>query len=359
MTWLLRIEVANWKVVAAIAGLAAVTFVVAYRDRRRRAVLLAGGLVAALLFMVDGVNTYFGYLPQVADVLGVQDWPTISASALAPSSDATRRPAPGRGGILTLRVEGEHSGLGPRHVYVYLPPQYFTEPTARFPVVYLLHGSPGRAEDWLRAGRAVDAGNRLAATGEPLILVIPPMSHAWLDDSECVDGRDGHWDTWLSQDVVSAIDARLRTRPDRAGRGLAGMSAGGYCALNLLVRHSAEFSAAIDLSGYTGPTHEGGMKALFGPRWATPAAANTPAAFLRAHPVMTPLALWFDTGGADPTPSAQLRSLEPVLASRRVLVVSSRGRGGHTYHVWVPGLREGLGWISEWFSTEQRAAATG
>ena len=34
---------------------------------------------------------------------------------------------------------------------VWLPPQYFTNPRQHFPVVYLLHGNPGRPTDWLTA----------------------------------------------------------------------------------------------------------------------------------------------------------------------------------------------------------------
>src|SRR5664280_2537066 len=80
---------------------------------------------------------------------------------------------------------------------------------------------------------------------------MPRDSHWWLDDSECVDG-------------VAAVDAQLRTVADRSHRAVGGMSAGGYCALNLGLRHRDTFAAIVDMSGLTVPTHAGGLTALFG-----------------------------------------------------------------------------------------------
>lgn len=349
MSGLLRIEVANWKVVAVFAG-ASLVFGLLVLRRRNRWLPLGLSLCLAATAAADAVNTYFGYLPQVADVVGVTDWPTVPAAALTPHAKGRSlisEAVHDSGGVVSIRIAGVNSGLGMHHAYVYLPPQYFASPRRRFPVIYLLHGSPGRPQDWLRAAGAVRAGAEVAADGHPVLLVMPTMSHGWLDDSECVDGSDGAWETWLTSDVVSAIDRQFRTRPTRLGRALAGMSAGGYCSLNLLVRHSDEFAVALDMSGYTIPTHAGGDAALFGQRWRTELAANTPSIFITHHPLRRPVRLRFDVGRGDHEPQREFDKLEPRLTKCGMQVLVVHRAGGHTYHVWAPALRSGIEWIAE------------
>jgi hypothetical protein len=45
-----------------------------------------------------------------------------------------------RGAVVTITVPDMGVGFPGGHALVYLPPQYFIDTTARFPVVYLLHG---------------------------------------------------------------------------------------------------------------------------------------------------------------------------------------------------------------------------
>lgn len=361
--WLLRVEVANWKVVAFLIACCLVAFSLAGFRRRGRLLLVGAGVLLGVTATADVVNTYYGYLPQVADVVGVTDWPVIPTSFVEGANHAgpVELSAMTRsvGGVVTIKVTGARSRVGSRKVYVYLPPQYFSHVAARFPVVYLLHGSPGRPEDWLRAGRAASAGAAVAAAGRPVVLVMPPMSHGWLDDSECVDGRHGSWETWLTGDVVPAIDAAFRTVPTRNERALAGMSAGGFCALNLSIRHSGQFGQALDMSGYTSPTHSGGMRSLFGGQWRSQVAASTPAEFIASHRLELPLSLRFDVGTADGAPRRQFARLEPDLIAHGVSVVVVDRPGTHTYHVWVPALRSGLDWFSREFypNTPERGPA--
>jgi hypothetical protein len=136
----------------ALALLAVVTWVgwrLARRRRRVGAVLLATALAMSTAGVADAANTYFGYLPRVRDVVhaaaGEDAWPAYSAAAAGSRS-------PGR--IVRIAVPDRGSGFGPSGALVYLPPQYFAEPRRRFPVVYLVHGSPGVPDDWFRGGDA-------------------------------------------------------------------------------------------------------------------------------------------------------------------------------------------------------------
>ncbi len=274
-----------------------------WRGRRRRWVsATAFGALAVVLSLAtaaDFVNAHYAFLPRVADVLGLRTWPTASVLDVSGSAPDAVKQHP-RGAVVGIRLPGIESGFGARTAMVYFPPQYFTEPGRRFPVVYLLHGSPGAPIDWFRAARASDAGYAVSRAGHPVILVAPRASRSWTDDSECVDRPKEHVATYVVKDVVREIDAKFRTIPARSARAVAGNSAGGYCALNLGLRNRDLFSAVIDLSGFDRPTHAGGVKRLFGnrPDLARVVAANTPSDYV---PKLSPdprVRLWLDCGQA-------------------------------------------------------------
>jgi enterochelin esterase-like enzyme len=236
---------------------------------------------------------------------------------------------------------------------VYFPPQYFTDRTRRFPVVYLLHGSPGAPVDWFRAARASDAGYEVAREGHPVILVAPRASHNWTDDSECVDRPNERVATYVVKDVVREIDARFRTIASRADRVVAGNSAGGYCALNLGLRNRDLFSAVIDLSGFDRPTHDGGLKRLFGnrPDLASVAAANSPISYVPSLSPTPQVRLWLDCGRSDTGARRDTVNIADELADRGFDVTLHIRPGGHDYGVWRPALAQGLSWAAAEMST--------
>lgn len=61
-----------------------------------------------------------------------------------------------------------------RRMYVYTPPDYMTS-TARYPVLYLLHGGGGDEDQWINLGRANVIMDNLIAAGKmkPMIVVMP------------------------------------------------------------------------------------------------------------------------------------------------------------------------------------------
>ena len=125
---------------------------------------------------------------------------------------------------------------------VTLPDDYYRDPTRRFPVLLLLHGTDGTADDWLDAGGLADASN---ADGTlPFIVVTPGAGNSWY-----VDNGSVAWETALLDDLLPAIDARFRTIQGRAGRAIAGLSMGGYGAIHLALRHPDQFAAVASLSG--------------------------------------------------------------------------------------------------------------
>lgn len=334
------------------------------RPRRRLIVsfVAALALVLSLASAADAVNAHYQYMPRVADIVGERTWPTANLSDLTsprPPIDHVSRSKSRhanrlasihpRGAVVKIHVGATGVGFDGDTVLVYLPPQYFTDHAERFPVVYLLHGSPGIPIDWLRGGGAAHAAYVAATANHPQIVVMPPASRNWLDDSECVDGLHTKVETYLVRDVVPAVDSQLRTLPDATHRTVGGMSAGGYCALNLGLRNRTVFGSIIDMSGYTHPTHSGGMISLFGRRADLDqvVAANSPDIYVN-HLTPTPqtrlyLLCGTDDGGA----LRQMTAMRDNLRARGFPVVWATRPGGHTYGVWRPGLVAALEWTPE------------
>ena len=139
---------------------------------------------------------------------------------------------------------------------VYLPPSYNTPQgrTKRYPVLYLLHGSPGSDKDWFTGGKANQSADTLIAQGKipELILVLP--------DGNGRPGATGEWgnsfdqqqniETYVAHDLVQYVDAKYRTMPEPAYRGIGGNSMGGFGAMNIAIHHPDIFGFVISLGGY-------------------------------------------------------------------------------------------------------------
>src|SRR5207237_4547323 len=87
---------------------------------------------------------------------------------------------------------------------------------------------------------------------QPAILVRPFGSTGTFTDKEWANGIRPHegWETFVARDLVQAIDSTYRTIPDGAHRALAGLSEGGYGALNIGLHHPGEFGILESWSGY-------------------------------------------------------------------------------------------------------------
>lgn len=341
-------NIASWWFVGVVLALAAVAWVEVVRPRgvlrRVRALVAWTAVVVTVAGIASGVNAYFGYLPHVGDLAE-----TVSGQSGRVSFDHIRR-ASGhhpRGVVVDFPIPDRGSGFGASSALVWLPPQYFTSPAARFPVVYLFHGSPGVPADWFEGGQAAQAGLAAAGRGRPAIIVAPRMSHGWLEDPECVDGIHDKIDTHFVRDVVPTVDDRLRTVAERDDRVFGGMSAGGYCALQLGLTHRDLAATVIDMSGLTAPTHADGPKALFGDDphvLPQRLAATSPAIYASSLPPGPPLRIWFDVGASDAETRGPITAIAPVLQSRGVDTQVHIRPGEHTFHVWVPALRAALPW---------------
>ncbi|MCF6469694.1 hypothetical protein FAF44_15035 [Nonomuraea sp. MG754425] len=135
---------------------------------------------------------------------------------------------------------------------VYLPARYDRD-TARYPVLYLLHGRGDSMQAWTRVRTTLDDMIRTRRI-PPVIAVMPdaPWSERgnWYVDSRYTgDDLPGRpVETALTRDLVKHVDATYRTAPIRQARLVGGYSMGGAGALRFALAHQDLFGAAAVLS---------------------------------------------------------------------------------------------------------------
>ena len=221
-------------------------------------------------------------------------------------------------------------------VDVYLPPGYATHPHRRYPVLYLLHGFPGRPGAFLQTVRLGVVEDELMALHRlrPMILVMPFGSTGSFTDKEWANGVRPHeaWATFVARDVVRATDARYRTIRSGAARALGGLSEGGYGALNIGFAHPGEFKVLESWSGYV---RADDVPAVFDHRRSL-LAANSPALTLaHAAPALrrAKTYVWAYSGTRDEF-RAQNVAFAQALARAHVAHRFFLVRGGHNWAVW-------------------------
>ncbi len=370
--------------------------VLRYRKRRRgqpvlenwRAMLLrVWAVMTALLFGVlataVALNRQYQYIPSFAalsgDVspdlvtgppygpghaTGVDDHrgDKVHGARRDPADNPEFPPVPSHGVVMKIQIGGTASNVEPRDAYVYLPPQYFDarHPDVRFPVLYLLHGSPGIAVDWLRGGKVDVAMDQLlqAHSVEPFIIVLPDVNGGYKRDTECQDIPGGPLvQTYLSIDVPAYVDSHYRTIASRSARVIGGLSSGGYCALNLSLRHQDVFSGAVLHSGFLSPARNHYTGDLFG-RDPSLLLHNSPSFYVPTIPIDQPYAVYFDVGKSETASLAQSR-LGADMLRRRGVPVTLRidDNAHHNFESWHNDLAHSLPWVSAWFDTTHARAA--
>lgn len=227
--------------------------------------------------------------------------------------------------IARIDIPGPRAHIPALGGYIYLPAGYDDPANAavRYPVLYLLHGTPGWPSDWFQPAWAGGWMDKLVGAGavRPMILVAATANRRHGDDSECLNAVNGpQMETYLTQDVVAYTDGHYRTLPDRGHRGIGGISSGGYCALNLGLRHQDEYAVVLAHMPYGDPgnaadvTHRllGDSSVLY--------RQNTPSLYLPKFVFRYPTAFFLDAGSYDPVVRADAKALARLLTRQHQAV---------------------------------------
>jgi enterochelin esterase-like enzyme len=240
------------------------------------------------------------------------------------------------GTLRRISVPAPSLGGRTQEVYVYLPAGYAQQPQRRFPVLYLLHGFPGRPLAFIETVQMGVVDDTLTASGraQPLILVMPFGSTGTFTDKEWADGvgRGDRWASFVARDVVRNVDAHYRTIPSAGARAIGGLSEGGFGAVNIALQHPHEFSVVESWSGYMQPSK---IRSVFGPSLQL-LPLNDPVQLVgRDAPTLRRLHtyFWFYSGSED-----RLRRQNAEFAGELArLGLAHRFRlvyGGHNWALW-------------------------
>jgi enterochelin esterase-like enzyme len=240
-----------------------------------------------------------------------------------------------------------------RSYEVYLPPGYAAAAArgARFPVLYLLHGSPGSPKQYInvaRAGVTLDEGVQTHAL-RPFLIVSPNgRDGTFRSDTEWANTPHGAYES-LVMETVRATDANFATRRGRQWRAIGGASEGGYGAINIALHHLGKFAITESWGGYLWQGREGPFAK------ATPAqiAANDPQRYipsLRAQLRRHPLRAFIYKGTKEPAVVRhRARAVARELALAGGHVKFAIFPGGHDWKLWRANTPTMLSYTSHWF----------
>ena len=168
---------------------------------------------------------------------------------------------PAEGQWLELPFTGPQSGYAST-VRVWIPASYVDPARAnsRYPVIMAFHGFPGQPVD-LQNGVELDKHVRAAAQAGTMAesIIVAPNIGLGNVDTECVNGPAGQpqVETFIATDVRDWLLKNFRVTSDRSGWATYGYSGGGYCASMFTMLHPQQYSAAINMAGYTRPVFSG------------------------------------------------------------------------------------------------------
>lgn len=126
-------------------------------------------------------------------------------------------------------------------------PSTYQEGSAKYPVLYLLHGGSGAFSDWHKNVSERGLVERMADDYN-LIIVTPGVGpSSYYFDSPMLDSV--RYETYITAELIPHIDKTFRTLAKKESRAITGLSMGGHGAIMLSAKHPDLFVAAGSMSG--------------------------------------------------------------------------------------------------------------
>jgi enterochelin esterase-like enzyme len=140
-----------------------------------------------------------------------------------------------------------------RRAFVYTPPDYYKNQSARYPVLYLQHGWGEDETAWTNQGRANLIMDNMIAEGKikPFIIV---MTYGMTNEIKFGGIRNfdiTQFQTVVVDELIPYVDANFRTIADQPHRAMGGLSMGGMETRMITINKAEVFSHYALLSGGT------------------------------------------------------------------------------------------------------------
>jgi pimeloyl-ACP methyl ester carboxylesterase len=141
----------------------------------------------------------------------------------------------------------------PRDLYVYLPPGY--DPSVAYPLIVFLHGADLDEHHFLDPSdlKLID---QMMSRGEipPAVIAAPDGTYEGKNrltatHSLWVNGRGGRFQDHVVAEVVPFVERTYPILPGRRAHALLGVSAGGFGAMGMALKHRDVFGAVATLAG--------------------------------------------------------------------------------------------------------------
>ena len=167
-----------------------------------------------------------------------------------------------------------------RHGYIYLPNEYYTNPTKKFPVLYLQHGMGENETGWSAQGKTGIIMDNLIAAGKAVPFVIFMDNGLDVPRTEApapgqggfggqrpqggpgrggFGGRGGFFNAFqdvLLKDIIPMVEKNYRVIADTEHRAMAGLSMGGMQTHGITLANPTTFAYVGMFSGGTFNTEE-------------------------------------------------------------------------------------------------------
>lgn len=196
-------------------------------------------------------------------------------------------------------------------VAILLPPGYDAS-DKRYPVLYLLHGGTQNhtafpARLWFSK----------EASRHEMIVVMPHLPPVYFSSRGAAAPP---FEAFIARDLTGYVDVNYRTVASRDGRGVGGISMGGFAAAIVGLRHPDTFAAVGAISAaFTGAGRQRELEALVA---ALPAGSAAPYIYIAC-------------GAQDALIPASRRFAE-LLSARAIAHDYREVPGGHSWAVWDP-----------------------
>ena len=192
-----------------------------------------------------------------------------------------------------------------RRAYVYTPPDYDTNPKAKYPVLYLMHGWGENEQGWHVQGHVDAIADNLIAAGKarPMIIVMENLNAAKPGETAPIYFARGVltqavpepppapgaapaprrplgpmgsevFTRMMLTDLIPAIEHTYRVAPGRENRAMAGLSMGGFQTFTTTLANLDTFAYIGGFSGSTGGRGDFDAKTANGGVFADAAAFN-------------------------------------------------------------------------------------
>jgi S-formylglutathione hydrolase FrmB len=232
-------------------------------------------------------------------------------------------------------------------------------PVRKLPVLYLLHGGGGGFSDWSNYSDIAS----FAKSG--MILIMPEGDDSYYTNS--AERPQDRYEDYIANDLIKDVEKNFPVAPDREHRAIAGVSMGGFGAVNIALKHPELFAFAAGISpALDVPSRRFSIKrigqwrhheSIFG-AWDSDTRRNNDPFVLAAKADPSRVAYLFLSCGEQEGLFPSVKRFANLLAQRKFTYEFHAEPGGHNWNQWNERLPDLFASLKQHASFSDRALRT-